>query len=428
MTRIASQRFLENLFLYLSFAVLYSVALGSLPPRLELFEEWVNFYLPLLDKPLSIQLKEYISIRPNDSNQSVNAPIWLGLVYMFRAITGDVLVGTRLPSILLSALSPVLLAEFVRRFYRKDLALLAGLALGSQQLFMTFARTGGYIAPTVSLLLGILLVSGMIAFENNRKAWIALVVMLAIAPFFYSTIRYYELLGLALIAYRFLGSAEFRKKHLAPLLVSVVVLSGVAFALTEGGKRYVAMMYISARGEQFLLPDKVMLRKEGIDSQELTGQIEKVLTTRVPEQLSQLVPFYQNGKRFVNYRLWQRHDGLWNSLRPWFLWLLVLGAVRCLFLSVKQHRYLLPLVWSVWAWLPLLVTTGITPNRMLLGLPADLFMMLLALVLPMDLARRYIRQELVTKALYLGALGCVVWGGYVTTTIYFQDYISYPGL
>lgn len=428
MTKVLSRRLLENLFLYVFFVGLYSVSLRSLPPRLELFEEWVNFYLPVFDKSLSEQLREFVSIRSNDSNQTVNAPIWLGLVYIFRLITGDIIIGTRLPSILLSGLAPVLLAEFIRRFYRKDLAFLSGLALGFQQSFMTFARTGGYIGPTLTLFLGVLLLTGLIAFENNRKVWIPLVLMLAIAPFFYSTIRYYELLGLGLIGYRFVSSADFRKANALPMIISFVILLGVAFALTEGGKRHVAMRYISGRGEQFLLTDSMVMKQGGIDTVEVAEEMQGVLTTLVPRRLGELSVFYQNGKRFFNHRLWQRHWDVWESFRPWFLGLLFIGAVRCAYYSFSKRRYLLPLVWSTWAWVPLLVTTGITPNRMLLGLPSDLFMMVLGLVAPLDFASRFIKNGRLNKLLFFGALVCICYVGYVTTSLYYQDYVNYPGL
>lgn len=165
-----SRRAFENIALYLIFVAVYCFQLDTLPPKLELFESWVDVYLPILDKPWDQMMKDFITTRPNDSNQSVNAPIWLLLVKISVSIFGISPFGHRLPSVLCTALAPVLTAELVRRFFRKDLALWVGSLVGAHQHVIGFARTGGYIGPTLSLLLAIVLSASIVAFERRRKA------------------------------------------------------------------------------------------------------------------------------------------------------------------------------------------------------------------------------------------------------------------
>jgi len=46
-----------------------------------------------------------------------------------------------------------------------------------------------------------------------------------------------------------------------------------------------------------------------------------------------------------------------------------------LFYSWRNPRYLLMIAWSILGWFPLLLTTGLTNNRMLVGIPADMFLL-----------------------------------------------------
>jgi hypothetical protein len=423
-----SRRAIENILLYIFFVVIYCIGLGSIPPKMELFEEWVNFYLPYLDYPWDRMMKEFISIRPNDSNQSVNAPIWLLMIKGSRAIFGDGFVGTRLPAVLLSALAPVLMADWVRRFFRPDLALLAGIAVGAQQHVISFGRTGGYIGPTLTLLIFIFWLCSIIALENKRWPWIPLVVSLVVATFFYSPIRYYELVALGMIGYQFVRSRDFRLAHWRPALISLIVLAGVGYALSEGGKKYVALMYISGRGEQFLLTDDTLVSREKYEALPERAKMGNVLTTMVPEKLGELKTFYGNGKRFFNYRHQHiRNEQFWVPVRPWLLGLFFLGVARCMIAAISQQRYLVFLAWSVWAWVPLLVTTGITVNRMFLGVPADVIFLLLGLFVPVDLTAKYVSQKwaMIPK---VAAYAVVLWFSYHSLSTYFSDYINFPNL
>ena len=106
---------------------------------------------------------------------------------------------------------------------------------------------------------------------------------------------------------------------------------------------------------------------------------------------------------------------------------LALGVVSCLANAITRQRYLILLAWSVWSWVPLLVTTGITPNRMLLGVPCDMFIMLLGACVPVDLVNRFLPE----KARWiprLALLAAVLIFSYHSIRTYFADYIQYPNL
>lgn len=423
-----SRRAFENTILYLAFVAIYCFQLDVVPPKLELFEAWVDMYLPILEKPWGQMLKEFITIRPNDSNQSVNAPIWLILVKISRIVVGDGFFGYRLPGVLLTALAPVLTAELVRRFFRKDLALWIGILVGAQQYVIAFGRTGGYIGPTLSLLLAIILFSSIIAFENKRSAWVPLILCVAIVPFFYSTVRYLAGIGALIILCQLIRSRAFLRFHLVPLICSAVFLIGWGYALTEGGNKEVALMYISGRGEQFLLTDKTLAGGGQAATLPPQYQVKGVLTQMVPERIQGLYEFYYNGKRFFNHRHQQMHyDNIWRPARAWFMALLLIGLGRCVLESFRNRRYLIVLGWWVLTWVPLLVTTGISPNRMLLGVPADMFIMAMALFVPSDLVKRYIPGRWYLVPATIAAAVVIFFAGH-SVYYYFSDYINYPNL
>lgn len=420
-----SRRTFENIALYLIFVAVYCFQLNTLPPKLELFEAWVDAYLPILDKPWGPMMREFITFQSNDSNQTINAPLWLMLVKGSLSIFGNSIFAYRLPSVLLTALAPVLTAEIVRRFFRKDLALWVGILVGAHQHVIGFARTGGYIGPTLSLLLAVILSACVVAFEGRRKAWIPLVICLAISPFFYATIRYLALIGVAIVGLKFLSSREFRKQNIVPASCAVVFLAmfGFILSLREG-----PLMYISARGEQFLLTDKTLAGGTEAAALPPKFQVKGVLTEMAPERLLNLYEFYVRGRRFFNHRHQMMHfDSAYVFMQPWLILLFVLGIGRCLLEGFSQPRYFLPVAWSIFTFLPLLVTTGITPNRMLLGIPADTLMIVLALFIPVDLATRFFpgRWIAVPRALLCGL---VLWFSYHSVNVYFADYINYPNL
>jgi hypothetical protein len=406
----------------------YLLWINSVPNRLELFESWVDFYLPQIKLTWSYFQNEILSMKPNDSNQSVNAPFWFLLIQTSFAIFGQELFAYRLPDVLVTALAPVLMAEIVRRFFRADLAFLAGLAVGAHQHVIGFGRTGGYIGPTLTLLLATVLFGFSVAFEKNRKAWIPLAFTLFLMPFFYSTIRYFCLIGLFGIGWKFLLSKEFRRANVLPLCATVFMLLGLGTLLTKGAQLSQALVFISARGEQFLITDQTVI--EGFESEKIKQEhrLSSLVSQMIPQRLSELQTFYFGGRRFFNHRYFAQRTNLdWRVLKPYLLTLLALGALSCLAHARARQRYLILPVWSVLSWLPLLVTTGITPNRMLLGVPADMLMILLGACVPLDLIARVMPDRIrwIPKLPLWVAVGFF---SFHSVWCYFFDYIRFPNL
>lgn len=423
-----SRRAIENICLYLGFVIVYSLWLNSVPEKFELFENWVEFYLPMLDRDWKFLRYEFLSMRPNDSNQSINSPFWLYIIQASVSVFGKSLFAYRLPDVLLSAFAPVLMAEIVRRFFRSDLALPAAILVGAHQSVIGFARTGGYIGPTLSLSLAIILFGFSVAFENNKRSWRPLALFLFLVPFFYSTVRYYCLIGLIGIAWKFVSSKEFRKTHLVPLAATAGMAIALALTLTRGGSLDEALVFISARGEQFLITDQTV--KEGFESDKIKAEhrLSSLLTEMVPQRVSDLAQFYTTGKRFFNHRyIATRFETSIRTLRPYILTFFALGIISCLFHAITRQRYLIVLAWSVWSWVPLLVTTGITPNRMLLGVPCDMFIILLGASVPVDLINRFMPEK-VRWIPRLALLAVVVVFSYHSIRAYFADYIQFPNL
>jgi len=423
-----SRRTIENTTLYVLFVAVYLLWINSVPNRLELFESWVDFYLPQIQPTWSYLKNEVLSMKPNDSNQSVNAPFWFLFIQSSFAIFGKELFAYRLPAVLLTALAPVFMAEIVRRFFRADLAFLAGLALGAHQHVIGFARTGGYIGPTLTLLLATTLFGFSVAFENNKKSWIPLACTLFLMPFFYSTIRYFCLIGLLGIAWKFIFSKEFRRANVLPLCATVVMLAVLATLLTKGAQLSQALVFISARGEQFLITDQTVA--EGFESEKIKEEhrLSSLLSQMIPQRLAELQNFYFGGRRFFNHRYFVEHTNTgWLVIKPYIFGFLALGAITCIFNAKTSQRYLILPAWFMLSWLPLLVTTGITPNRMLLGVPADILMILLGACVPLDLIARVLPNKLRWLSL-LPLWAAVVFFSFQSVWTYFYDYLKFPNL
>lgn len=423
-----SRATLENVALYISCVVIYLFSLGTVPPKLELFEEWVDNYLPILSQSWQQQLEAFGQVGHNDSNCSVNAPFWLLLVQTSFTIFGKTIFAYRLPTVLLTSLAPVFVAELVRRFFRRDIAILVGLLVATQQHVMWFGRTGGYIGPTLALFTGILLASFIIALENKRTAWIWLALGIALSPYFYSTIRYYILIPFAIIAYQFIVSKDFRKRHVLPLCGFVAFNLIASIPLARQGIGTAAVFFISGRGEQFLLSERMI--NEGIEAESIPAKyrMSGVFTEIIPERLNDLDNFYFKGGRFFTPRHQQMHyETAWLPLKKWLLGGFALGLVFCLISAWRQRRYLVFPAWSIWGWIPLLVTTGISPNRMLLAAPADFTMIALGAFGVLDTLGRFAPAKIVV------GLKLLLWGAflswcYYSATMYFADYIAMPNI
>lgn len=423
-----SRRTIENTALYIIFVIVYSLWIDSVPNKLELFEGWVDFYLPQFKPTWSYFRNEILSMKPNDSNQSVNAPFWFLLIKTSFALFGKAFFAYRLPSVLLTALAPVFMAEIVRRFFRADLAFLAGALVGAHQHVIAFARTGGYIGPTLTLLLATVLYGFSVAFESNKRSWLPLAVSLFLMPFFYSTIRYFCLIGLLGIAWKFVSSNTFRKTHTLPLTLTLAMLLTLGYLLTQGGRLDQALVFISARGEQFLITDQTV--QNGFESEKIKSEhrLSSLVNQMIPQRLSELQTFYFGGRRFFGHRYFVDHgQSGWMVMRPYIYGCIILGLLSCFINSAKRQRYLILPAWSILAWLPLLVTTGITQNRMLLGVPADLLILLLGAAVPLDLIARLIPLKVrwVSK---LPLWIAVAFFCYHSISTYFYDYIKFPNL
>jgi hypothetical protein len=423
-----SRTTLENIGLLLFCAILFCFRLNTVPEKLELFEEWVNNYLPILAKPWSEMYRDFAQVGHNDTICAINAPIWLVLVQGSIDFFGKIPFAYRLPSVLLTIWTPVITAELVRRYFRKDLALLTGLAVATHQHILWFGRTGGYVGPTLTLLMASLLFASMIIFEKNRRAWIWLALSLAILPFFYSTIRYYIAVPLGMIAYQFVVSSDFRRRNAIPMVAAVIFLLISFIPLTQHGIKQALYFFVSGRGEQVLLTESTL--EKGFESDAIPAKyrLSGIVQELVPERLKDLVTIYDRGNRFFSSRHQQLHyDSVWTPLRPWILLGTALGFVYCIWKSFTLKRWLLPVAWSVWAWIPLLVTTGISPNRLFLGIPADVMLLVFGVFAPADVAAKcgslgLARLLKLTAWLLILSLGCY------SAAIYYIDYSIAPHL
>jgi hypothetical protein len=295
----------------------------------------------------------------------------------------------------------VLLAQLVRRLFREDIAFAAGVLLACSHYQLVFARSGGYVGVSLTMLLGIFLAS-VLVLEQVRLAWIPLTALVVLMPYFYAPIRYVSLLAFAAIAYRLAVSRAFRRRNAwcAAASAFVVCLCYLPDVLFFGGVPRAALNFYEARGEQLLFV-------RGTWSSELRGQ----WLIRLRELFENYVS--GRGHRFFGWR----HEDL--AVRRAFLVLLGLGWARSLASARRSPRYLLAPLWSLWTCLPLLLTTGITPNRLFLSLPADIFLMSLGAITPSDLLVRFLPLRWRWFG-YLPFAAFVVWASAQGIRCYFE--------
>ena len=374
-----SQRVAENLLLVVLAAVVYSFEMTTVPPKLHIFESWARLQLDWIQQGWPKLWEEYGRFGQNDTNASVRSPFWILFVYSTLKIVGDEVLAFRLPSVLLTALTPLLLAEIVRRFYRKDMALLAGLACLGHQHLMFYGRIAGYVAPTTTLITALMLSAMCVAWGNSRRAWVPLTICFMLMPFFYSTIRYMCFMGVGIILLSFIRSSAFRKRHATPALISCGVF-GLPFLYFLGPSPvHELTLFFGARGENYLVMDRVV---QGIPPQmTVTARLIDLLTKTVPENFRNVPLNYWGGQRFFDWHFQSLYFYEHKVLTVMF----VVGFVAACALSFRKPRYLLMVVWSVLAWFPLLFTSGITNNRMMSGVPADMFLVSLSAMLTIDL-------------------------------------------
>ena len=415
-----SQRAAENIAILVFTLVLHLYAIGTIPPFLHIFEYWVDSLIPILGKDWGTIANEFLRFHHNDSNANVNSPPWVLLIALSQKIFSDPLLAHRVPSVIITALNPVILAEIVRRFYRKDLALFAGLLLATNQNLIHFGRIAGYIGPTTTLLSAMMLCTMSIVWEQKRKAWVPLVLMLCLVPFMYSTVRYMALMVAGLIGWTFVTSKEFRRKQLLPMLISLGVLFAALLPFSQGGVVSTVLTLFAARGEQVLISDRVVLGSGAQSDLGFGSRVIGVLKAKIPEKGAFVIPHYTTGKRFFHWHYQEyKHD---------FHWYLALvfgvGLLRAVVQSFWQPRYLVMVGWSVWTWFPLLFTTGLTVNRMLNGLPADMFLVTLGGAVGLDVLKLFVAPRLrwVLYALTAAMVGYVMWFSVNTYFIYLSDF------
>lgn len=397
-----SQRTVENTILVVLAVVLYTYSLGTIPPTLHLFEAWVDMQFHFLSGSWAEFWREYSQFGANDTNAAVRSPFWLALIGLSTKIFQDPILAHRVPSVLITAMTPVFMAEITRRFFRKDMAFFVGLACLGSQHFMFLGRIGGYVAPTTTLLVFIMLCAMSVAWENNRKAWIPLVLSFMLMPMMYSTIRYMSLMAPLIIGVQFLRSSSFRKHQLVPLIVSTVILLSYMSLFAREGVVLTTVNFFRARGEQHLLTQEMIQGTDPKLQGSLIQRMSEIVITTGAENLQKIVPNYWTGQRFFDWH----YQHIYYSIHKWMTAFFLLGVGVALVRSFKAPRYSILILWSLLGWVPLLFTTGLTNNRMLNGLPADLFLLVLGLMVPYDLMCRVVgeRRKAIPYTLVCGAL------------------------
>jgi hypothetical protein len=114
---------------------------------------------------------------------------WVVAVDSSRRLLGESPLAHRLPSALAAAASAVIFYYLVLRFFKRRLALLCGLLLATSPLHLTFARNGGYVAATLTLLLGLSFLALRITVQDRRAAWLGYAALLLLVPYAYAPIR-----------------------------------------------------------------------------------------------------------------------------------------------------------------------------------------------------------------------------------------------
>jgi 4-amino-4-deoxy-L-arabinose transferase-like glycosyltransferase len=371
--------------------VLFAFSITELPAKLNHFESWIDYWLPVLDKGWNeIRNAFFTRFGDNDTNASVSSPIWVVISAVSGFVFDDPVLIHRVPSAATAIISAVVMADLVRRFYRADLAFLAGLLSLTSQNLLLFGSMAGYIVPTVALFVVTVWCLLNIMIEKRRGYWIGLGLCLLFSPFMYATIRYMIFIPLASLLLGVVFSAEFRRSNIKHFAALCAVLLVALIPFSKEGFYPMLLNYFNARGEQYLVTHSVISGAAETEGRGLMERMRGVLIKQAPEKLSILYVKYSEGERFFNF-YFERHR---HNIQGFVFFAFLCGMARLIYLSVYSIRYLVILSWSIWTWIPLLLTTSVSVNRMLIGLPADLFIMLLGFALPFDGLKRVLPKAI----------------------------------
>jgi hypothetical protein len=409
---------LENVLLFLLTTCLYLYGLGSVVPELNAFETWVGLRMPSLDLSWAEQRELFLQIDSNDAMAATNAPQWLLAVRASIFAFGDNPFAHRLPSALISAFSPLLLASIVRRFYRADIAFFVGLLFASSTYQIGFARNAGYVAATVTLLLLMIYLALIITIENRRRPWSLLALAFVLLPFMYAPIRYLWMLIVPPLAAAFVRRQDFRARQWWCLLAFVLAVALAYRPLVGGSVSEASIRFFSARGEQFLYTRRTVdkLAAPNDESAGVLDALEPLLFESLPARLTELADYSFQAK--YRHKFFGPHCGTPIERHAWLV-LFWVGFARTVVLGRRRRRYLLFPAWSCWTWIPLLVTTGLTPVRLLIGLPADTFLVGLGAASAVDvLPERW--KSGPGRLLYLPFAALILWGCSLGARCYFD--------
>lgn len=380
-----SKRLVENSALAILGVVLFAFSITTLPTNLHHFESWIDYWLPLLGKDWGeIRRAFFTHFGDNDTNASVSSPVWVLIIALSGVIFDDPVLIHRVPSAAGAIVSSIVLADIVRRFYRSDLAFAVGLLSLTSQNLLLFGSIAGYIAPTVALFVVTIWCLLNIMIGGRRGYWVGLALSLICSPFMYATIRYMIFIPLASLLLAIVFSADFRRSNIKHFTALCALLLLALVPFSRDGFYPMLLNYFNARGEQHLVTHKVLSGASDAKDEGIVERVKEVLIQQAPQKLGYLYEKYSGGERFFNFYF----QSYRHNIQRVVFYMFLCGMVRVVFLSFSSTQYLLLCSWSVWTWIPLLLTTSVSTNRMLIGLPADIFISLLGFAAPFDGLRR----------------------------------------